>query len=85
MLLYNWIFSWGLIFIFFVIQTHFINILTHEKLLPWVEFEQYRSKNESLSHKHQILMKTRKLDTMKISRYTVQYKTRLQYNNRRDI
>ena len=62
----------------------FHEYLTHKKLLSWMEFEQYRFKNESLSHKNQKSMKTRKLDTTKISCYTVVYSTRLQYYNLSD-
>ena len=32
----------------------FLEYLTHENLLSWVEFEQYQSKNEILTHKNQI-------------------------------
>ena len=46
----------------------FHEYLTHVTLLSWVEFEQYRSKNEILT---QILIITQKLDTTKISCYTV--------------
>ena len=49
----------------------FHEYLTHENLLSWVEFEQYRSKNEILTHENRISIKTRTLDTTKISRYTV--------------
>ena len=52
----------------------FHEYLTHENLLSWVEFEQYRSKNEILTHENRISIKTRKLDTTKISRYTVKLK-----------
>ena len=49
----------------------FHEYLTHEHLLSSVEFEQYRSKNEILTYENRISIKTRKLDTTKISRYTV--------------
>ena len=49
----------------------FHECLTQEHLLSRVEFEQYRSKNEILTHKNRISIKTRKLDTTKISHYTV--------------
>ena len=49
----------------------FHEYLTQENLLSWVEFEQYRLKNEILTHENRISIKTRKLDPTKISRYTV--------------
>ena len=45
----------------------FHEYLTHENLLSWVEFAQYRSKNEILTHENRISIKTQKLDTTKIS------------------
>ena len=46
----------------------FHDYLTHENLLSWVEFEQYRSKNESLTYENRINSTPRKyLDYIALS------------------
>ena len=49
----------------------FHEYLTQENLLSWVEFEQYRLKNEFLTHENEISIKTRKEDSTQNSHYMV--------------